>query len=105
MSRWGEYVRSTVKPGERQIDIAARCHIDQTTISRWLHDEQRSITPQTVAAFAHGYGRPVLEAFVHAGLITADDARVRVVRAKSLDDISTDALLAELQKRTKASAS
>jgi transcriptional regulator with XRE-family HTH domain len=97
MQAWAEYVRD-VAGAERQIDIAARTGIDQTTISRWLKDEVQRVTPRSVALFARGYDRPVLEAFVIAGLISSEDAQARVV-IQSLDSIDDAALIAELARR------
>jgi transcriptional regulator with XRE-family HTH domain len=96
---WAAYVKSVIGD-DRQTDVAHKTDIDQTTISRWLHDEHRSITPTTVTRFAHGYSVPVLEAFVEAGLLTADDIKVRVVTRRTLRDVDTSTLLDELARRT-----
>lgn len=100
MQTWAEYVRDTAG-GERQIDIAARTGLDQTTISRWLNGEMRALTARSVTLFARGYDRPVLEAFVLAGLIDSEDAQARVVIA-SLDDLGDADLIAELARRHQA---
>jgi hypothetical protein len=44
-------------------------------------------------------GVPVVEAFVHAGLLTADDVKVRAVTRRTLREVDTDALLSEIQRR------
>lgn len=98
---WPTYVRRTVGKGERQLDIAKRTGVDQTTISRWLSGGSRSLTPATVAKFARGYDRPVVDAFVHAGLITEEDAQLRT---RSLAAFTLSELLAEAAKRTATEA-
>src|SRR4051812_31925415 len=60
---WSAYVRAHMDPDERQVDVAHRSGIDQTTVSRWLNGGPRSvISSQSVARFARAHGRPVLEA-------------------------------------------
>lgn len=100
-SAWIDYVRSVIEPGERQIDIAARTGIDQTTISRWLSGEQKSITPRSVALFARGYGRPVLEGFVVAGFLTESEAGLKLsdVFVVDVHRVSDAALAQEVQRR------
>jgi transcriptional regulator with XRE-family HTH domain len=98
-SQWTDYVQSVVEPGERQIDIAARTGIDQTTISRWLSGDQKSITPRSVALFARGYGRPVLEAFVVAGFLTESEAGLKISDVVDPRKLSDAVLLREVQRR------
>lgn len=93
---WRSYVRNTVG-NDRQVDIARRTDIDQTTISRWLTGVPRGLSPASVTKFARGYGAPVLEAFVAAGLLTDADIVERVPR---LDDFTIAELLAEIARRT-----
>lgn len=98
---WTAYVKHAIGD-DKQVAVAEKTSIDQTTISRWLHGETRSLTPQTVSRFAHGYNLPVVEAFVEAGLLTADDIKVRVVTRRTLSDVSTAVLLDELSRRTRS---
>lgn len=97
---WVAYVRHTAGQ-DAQKTIALKTGIDQTTVSRWYSGERRALTPSSVTRFARGYNRPVLEAFVHAGLITAKDARVRVVRT-SLSKVPIPELAAEIARRSSA---
>lgn len=60
-----------------QKEIAERSGVDPTTISRWKRPEGGT-RPENVAAFARAYGRPVLEAFVAAGYLTAEEAEGRI---------------------------
>lgn len=100
MDDWRTYVRRTVGDGITQVDIAQRTGVDQTTISRWLSGGSRARTPDMVGRFARAYGRPVLEAFVYAGLISEGDARVRVIKPRTLDGFTLDELLREVTART-----
>lgn len=102
--QWSEFVRDVIGD-DRQIDVAKKTGIDQTTISRWLNPEigtTRRISSQSVAAFARGYGVPVLYAFVVAGFLDEEEAGVKVVEPK-LADVSTAAMLRELMRRQRAS--
>lgn len=96
---WTQYVRYWIEDGERQVDVADRTGIDQTTISRWLQGETRSITSQSVARFARGYGRPIIEAFVAAGFLTAAEAGLKTSDMPDWQRITDQQLLDELQRR------
>jgi transcriptional regulator with XRE-family HTH domain len=96
---WLDYVLAVIPEGTRQVDIARASGIDQTTVSRWMNGESRSITPASVAKFARAYDRPVLEAFVEAGFLSEKEAGIRVRAAPNLAKISSDALMRELARR------
>lgn len=96
---WTEYVRSVVGTNERQVDIARRSGLDQTTVSRWLNAETRSITPSSVAKFARAYDRPVLEAFVVAGFLTQAEAGLKQNEVVDLTGIKNAQLVRELNRR------
>jgi transcriptional regulator with XRE-family HTH domain len=99
---WVAYVRHTVGDDSQSI-IARKTGIDQTTVSRWYSGERRALTIGSVTRFARGYKRPVLEALVQAGLITAKDARVRVVQTP-LTKVPISELAAEIARRASATA-
>lgn len=75
MTMWSDYVKD-VSAGVTNRVIAETCdpRVNQTTAGRWLRDEVRP-SAGDVAAFANGFGRNVLEAFVAAGLLDEADAR------------------------------
>lgn len=103
MSRmeWREYVEQVVGT-DRQIDVARKTGVDQTTISRWLNPRENSIrlSSQAVAAFARGYGVPVLQAFVVAGFLTKDEASMSEADlVPDLPSVPAEALAAELNRR------
>lgn len=97
---WSTYVRQVVG-GDRQTEVARKTGIDQTTISRWLRpseDGAARISSQNVARFARGYGVPVLQAFVVAGFLSAEEADLKG-EPLDLGKIDSEALIAELQRR------
>lgn len=104
--QWHEYVAKVIGT-DRQIDVARKTGIDQTTISRWLNPTTSSArrTSQTVAAFARAYQRPVLEAFVMAGFLTADEAGVPAEPVIDLADVDSNDLIRELNRRLNENAS
>jgi transcriptional regulator with XRE-family HTH domain len=71
---WAEYVQQ-IKDHMRQADVSAKTDIHQATISRWLNGGKPGSAEQ-VAEFARAYPdlTTVLEAFVAAGFLTAEEA-------------------------------
>jgi transcriptional regulator with XRE-family HTH domain len=96
---WWDYVQQVAK-GAKQADIAERAGVNQVTVSRWKKGAE-SARPENVAAFARAYGRPVLEAFVAAGFLTAEEADVRPDSVLAVSDLADDALIAEVARRLK----
>lgn len=96
---WHEYVRQVVGT-DRQVVVAQKTGIDQTTISRWLRPsgDAGRISSQNVAKFARGYSIPVLQAFVVAGFLTAEEAGIEG-KPFDLGDVATDQLMTELRRR------
>ncbi len=70
---WITYVR-TVIGHDTQTRAGKRTLLGQTTIGRWLNGAKAPTEAAKVAAFAQGYGRNVLEAFVAAGMLTEEEA-------------------------------
>jgi transcriptional regulator with XRE-family HTH domain len=102
---WGDYVAKVIG-ADRQSDVARKTGIDQTTISRWLSRSPRSerrISSQSVAAFARGYGRPVLEAFVAAEFLSPEEAGLKIdpktLVVTDLTKVDADDLVKELRRR------
>lgn len=91
---WWTYVQR-VAEGASAREIARRSGIGQTSVNRWQTSDPK---PESVRAFAHAYGRPVMEALIAAGIVDKDDAEVRELPA-DLSSVSTEALLAELRRR------
>lgn len=98
---WHEYVKQVVG-NDRQTEVARKTGIDQTTISRWLRPEQGGtarISSQSVAKFARGYGKSVLQAFVVAGFLTPEEAGMQAEAPVDVSSIGDDALMQEVQRR------
>lgn len=92
--RWWEYVVS-VSGGATQTAIADRTGVTQSSINRWRTTQPKS---DNVVSFARAYGRPVLEAFVAAGFLTAEDAGLTHAPL-ILSDIPIEDLLTEVHRR------
>ncbi|MFJ1510918.1 hypothetical protein [Cellulosimicrobium funkei] len=82
---WWTYVQE-VTNGAAQEKVAQKVGVTGPTVNRWQRSAPK---PETVAAFARAYGRPVLEAFIAAGFLTPEEARaqVSVKRAGELDNL------------------
>lgn len=74
--------------------IARRIKTPASTVTRWRDGSTPS--PTQAAAVARAYGRPVLEAFVAAGFLTEQEARVRPTKPA---DLTAHELLDELRVR------
>lgn len=98
---WRQYVEQVIG-SDRQIDVARKTGVDQTTISRWLNPREKSIrlSSQAVAAFARGYDVPVLQAFVVAGFLTKEEANMKDADlVPDLQTIPDTAFAAEAHRR------
>lgn len=96
---WMDYVRQ--HGGSVNTEIAKRVGVTPQSIGRWHASEPK---PELVRAFAKAYGRPVLEAFVAAGLLTAEDANEQVVRSDS-SQLSDEDLVNEVLARMRRGGS
>lgn len=99
--RWRAYVRQVVGD-DRNAEVSRRTGIDQGTISKWLKPDRPppAVTPPLVRAFALGYGRPVLEAFTHAGFLFEEETGIST-EPLGVDwtQVSDAELLAEVRRR------
>jgi hypothetical protein len=91
---WWTYVQRVAGSASAR-EISRRTGIGQTSVNRW---QTSSPKPESVATFAEAYDRPVLEAFIGAGFLTDEQAKVTTVKA-DLSDFSADDLLAEIRRR------
>jgi len=99
--QWKSYVQQVIG-SDRQVDVARKTGVDQTTISRWLSTTEEAaprMSSRAVAAFARGYQRPVLEAFVAAGFLTPEEAGMPAEPMVDLTKIDVSDLVAELNRR------
>lgn len=97
---WHEYVHRVIGE-DKQVDVARKTGIDQATISRWLNPATSLSrrTSQAVAAFARGYDRSVLEAFVVAGFLTQGEAGMKGDLMPDLHAVPSQELMRELDRR------
>lgn len=94
---WQSYVARTIG-ADQQKDAAEKAGLDQSAISRWLRSGKPG-TAENVAAFARGYRRPVLEAFLAAGFITPAEAKQRPAAEPNLSQLTNDELLELVRTR------
>lgn len=91
---WMDYVKR-VAGSDTPSDIARRTGLGPSSVTRWQISAPK---PDNIRAFAKAYNRPVLEAFVEAGLLTQEEADVTTLPA-DLAEVDSDALLAEIRRR------
>lgn len=98
-NQWWTYVVQVA--GDVQYkDIADRAGFDKSNVTRWKGGANAD--PLFVVKFARAYGRPVAEALVASGLITAEEASVTEIRVgiqDALDSASDDDLIDALRRR------
>lgn len=93
--KWIDYVNKTAA-GATQSAIGYKIGVSAATISRWATFAPR---PENVASFARAYGRPVLEAFIAAGFLTAEEANEQPESVPQLSALSGKDLIREIEKR------
>jgi transcriptional regulator with XRE-family HTH domain len=95
--RWWDYIQQHAH-GDTQAEIAHRSGVTAPTVSRWSTGKQ-GVDPKAAASFARAYGRPVLEAFVAAEFLTAEEARTRPSPAPDLTHVPNHVLLDLVRSR------
>lgn len=93
---WWEYAERVAQTDSPKA-IATRTGIEGPNVSKWKSGTVPR--PQIVAQFARGYGRPVLEAFVAAGFLTAGEAKERPAAPPDFTRLSNDELLELVRSR------
>lgn len=102
-SAWYRYVRNKLDElGWSTVDFETASGISRTRLVDWR--KGRSVSPDNVRATANAFGTPVLQAFVAAGLLTAEEASQRPDAPIDPSVLSNDQLLAELRRRLERSA-
>lgn len=95
MSWWEWVVRVSGKSVPTQ--IAQEVGINQSAINRWKHGGVPSA--DSVKVFAGHYGRPVLEAFVAAGIISAQEAGTLPTPLPDPTELDDKVLVKEIERR------
>jgi transcriptional regulator with XRE-family HTH domain len=93
--RWWNYVSQVAGATATPSEIARKVGLTPSSVTRWQISTPK---PETAAAFARAYGRPVIEALIAAGVVSAEEAGVREVAA-NLSSVPIDDLLAEIRRR------
>lgn len=95
---WSQYVARTCGDDQGR-DFEAKTGIDGSTLSRWRRGDSGGLRADKVAAFARGYSRPVLEAFVEAGFISAAEAGAAPPGKPDLSAITNEELVELIRHR------
>lgn len=95
---WSEYV-VRICGSDQGRDFEAKTGLDGSTLSRWKSGRGGGVNAEKVAAFARGYGRPVLEAFVEAGFISEEEAGAAPPGKPNLDAITNAELIELIRQR------
>jgi len=93
---WWDYVQQH-RGNDSDTLVAGKVGAAASTVGRWKRYEPE---PAKVRAFAEAYDRPVLEAFVAAGFLTARQADEKLIR-QDIDSITDEDLTSELLARLK----
>ncbi|MFC4373256.1 hypothetical protein ACFO5K_04000 [Nocardia halotolerans] len=105
-SRWWDYVESLgARVGASTPAVIARyIDIAPTTVYAWkkgVGTDTGRVDPQTARAVAYAFGRPVIEAFLSAGLIAREDLNVADEPPLTPAELPDESLLHEIQDRFK----
>lgn len=91
--KWWDYVQE-VSGQASQTEIAKRLGLSQPGVSRWQTVPPK---PESVITFARTYNRPLIEAFLAAEYLSAEDAAMTKVADAS--KLTNEELLTELRRR------
>lgn len=94
---WSEYVLRHAGDEVNRL-VAAKVHVTEPTVSRWKKGGQ-GVSAAQAARFARAYDRPVLEAFVAADFLTADEAGERPSGVPDYTQLTNDELLELVRAR------
>lgn len=92
---WWEYVQR-VSGGATNTAIAELIGVTPSSVARWKDSRP---DPARARDFAIAFDRPVLEAFIEAGFLTAEEAGQLPAAEPDLAELPDDALLDELRRR------
>lgn len=93
---WWRYVLQH-SGGDANATIAKHVGVTAPSVGRWSRGTNPD--PAQAAAFARHYGRPVLEAFIAAGFLTAEEAGEIPSAPPSLAELDDDELIDEVRSR------
>lgn len=84
-----------ISGGATNVELGRIAGVSHTSVGRW---SRSAPSPEHVTTLARHYARPVVEAMVAAGYLTAEDAHAREVRVP-LSEYPHHQLLRELERR------
>lgn len=97
MNIWAQYV-SELTRGHRIEDVGKVAGVNGSTVSRWKRGESPAPrNPAVAAKLAVTYGGDVIEAFIAAGYLTAEEAGRKSERP--LSGVSSKELIDEISDR------
>ena len=97
---WWKYVQQVAGADSNSPKaMSAQTQIDSPHFSKWKTGPPPGA--KLAAQFARGYRRPVLEAFVAAGFLTAEEAKERPAGQPDYTKLSNDELLELVRARMK----
>jgi hypothetical protein len=102
MDDWSRYVHELTR-GEPQDAVGRKAGVNGSTVHRWRNGS-RPGRPAEVAALAVAYGGNVLEAFVAAGYLTAEQAGVPPKAAPDWSTVTNEELLEQVAVRLRPDA-
>ncbi len=90
-----------ISGGATNVELGRIAGVSHTSVGRW---SRSAPSPEHVTTLARHYARPVVEAMVAAGYLTAEDAHAREVRVP-ISEYPHHQLLRELERRLDARTS
>lgn len=98
---WRGYVQRILNAMSPE-DAAAVTGVSAATIYRWIREESSKEPPNAmrVIAFARGFSQVPVQALIAAGYLEPRDIKEGTIEVyQSLEELSDDALLAEIARR------
>ncbi|MDQ0377911.1 helix-turn-helix domain-containing protein [Amycolatopsis thermophila] len=98
---WSSYVQTLLdERGWSGVDFEKHSGISRTRLVDWRKGSVPS--PDIVRKVAETAGKPVIQAYVAAGYLTAEEAHQRAAAPIDLSRLTDDQLLAEIRRRMAA---
>ena len=97
---WWPYIQNELDArGWTGADFQRASGLSRTRVTEWRHG--KGVTVDGARAVAKAFGQPLLTVLVAAGIITAEEAKLRAAAAPSPTQLTDDQLVGELMRRVK----